>query len=115
MKQDIIKTIGIRIKENRERIGMTQSDLAEKTELSESYISHIERGKRTATIVSLVNIANVLGVTVDGLLYGVQINDNTEYQTDMDMVLDGCNTIEKRIIFKAALFAKYIISNYKKI
>ena len=40
----IDKRIGKRVKQARERLGITQEDLAEKTGLTTNYISTVERG-----------------------------------------------------------------------
>lgn len=40
----IDKRIGKRIKECREKLGMTQEDFSEKTKFSVNYISMVERG-----------------------------------------------------------------------
>lgn len=42
---------------------------------------------------------NVLEVTIDELLSGNQRYDPAEYQTDMDILMDDCNSYEKRVIF----------------
>lgn len=62
------KVIGAKIRQCRLQCKMKQSDLAEKTNLSASFVGHIERGTRTASLESIVAIADVLGVTVDELL-----------------------------------------------
>ena len=47
------KQIGYRIKEVREQNNFSQARLAEETELSISYISHIENAKRKASLESI--------------------------------------------------------------
>ena len=48
------RQIGYRIKEVREQNNFSQAELAEKTELSVSYISHIENAKRKASLESII-------------------------------------------------------------
>lgn len=50
------KQIGYRIKEVREQNNFSQARLAEETELSISYISHIENAKRKASLESIIRI-----------------------------------------------------------
>lgn len=100
MKAELKIVIGQRIKEIREREKLTQMKLAERADLSVSYISHIEHGKKSASIETLVNIANELGVTVNEFLYGIQVNDSMVYQTDMDILLGECTAIQKRIVYQ---------------
>ena len=48
------RQIGYRIKEVREQNNFSQARLAEETELSISYISHIENAKRKASLESII-------------------------------------------------------------
>ena len=47
---------------------LTQEALAEKVDVSTSYIGHIERGQKRCSLETLVSIADALGVTPDLLL-----------------------------------------------
>ena len=84
------RQIGYRIKEVREQNHISQAQLAEMTDLSVSYISHIENAKRKASLESVIRIVNALGITVDELLAGVQMNNPVE-------LLKGGNTGETSI------------------
>lgn len=92
--------IGKRIREIRKQQHLSQMKLAELTNLSVSYISHIETAKKHASLSSLLLISNVLGVTMDELLNGNQLSNPTEYQTDIDLVMADCSSNEKRLIYK---------------
>jgi len=63
--------VGKRIKEVRERCGLTQEELSEEIDISSSHMSVIERGKKGPRLETLVNIANALGVSADELLQDV--------------------------------------------
>ncbi len=101
-----IKIIGRRVKESRIQKHMSQADLAERIDMSVTYISHIETAKKQASLESLVRIADVLGVTVDNLLNGNQANDATEYRTELAQLFEGCTSYEKRIIYEIASATK---------
>ena len=94
------RQIGYRIKEVREQNHFSQAQLAEMTDLSVSYISHIENAKRKASLESIIRIVNVLGITVDELLAGVQMNNPAAYQTDIDILMEDCSENEKRFIYE---------------
>jgi len=47
---------------------MSQSDLAERTDLSAAYISLIESGKKQPTLPTLETIADALGLSLDVLM-----------------------------------------------
>jgi len=104
-----IEMIGRRIRELRENQGYSQSKLAETINVSTSYISPIENGKKQASLEIYIAIANELGVTLDELLYGNLINNPTEYLTDMDLLLSDCDALERRIIFETSRAIKGIL------
>lgn len=60
--------LGLRIREERLKQNYTQEQLAEKLNVSTTYMGYIERGERTLTLAKLVDIANILHVSVDYLL-----------------------------------------------
>lgn len=60
--------IGTNIANLRKRQGLTQAGLAEKVNYSDKAVSKWERGESAPDILTLVSLAEVLGVTVDDLL-----------------------------------------------
>lgn len=62
------KRLGERIREERRKLGLTQAQLAEAVDISDTYMGSIERGERSLTLDTLVRLVNRLGVTVDYLL-----------------------------------------------
>lgn len=62
--------MGYNIKENREKAGMTQAQLAEKAGVSRVTIAMLEtRNDFNTTTKTLLKIANALGTTVDALFF----------------------------------------------
>ena len=55
------------IRHIRRQQHMTLKDLAEKTGLTDAYLSMIERGRREPTLATLFKIAKALGVTAESL------------------------------------------------
>ena len=63
--QNILQTnVGARIKERRKLVEMTLGELAEKTSLTASFISQVERGKASISLNSLHSVSKALGVPV---------------------------------------------------
>jgi len=57
-----LKALGIKLRELREKAGMTQAELAKMTEIKQSQISKYENGQRdNLSIVTLCRISSVLG------------------------------------------------------
>ncbi len=64
METDIInRKIGGRIKDLRNRNGLTQQELADRTELTKGYISQLEHGSVTPSVVTLLDLIECLGTT----------------------------------------------------
>lgn len=100
------RLIGKRVRELRKSKRLSQIELAELADVSETYISYIECGKKKASLSILVSIANVLDVSMDELLVGNQINKRYDYQTEIHELIAGCNRYEQRIIFEMMLSLK---------
>jgi len=64
------KALGERIRAERKRQGLTQEKLAEMTDISESFMGHIERGGRTLSIETLVKLANALNLSIEFIVCG---------------------------------------------
>ena len=58
------KTMGDKIKELREKSGMTQTDLAERVGVSKSVVSAYEKGIRNPSNKVLEQIAEIYGVSL---------------------------------------------------
>ena len=75
----IDKRIGKRIKECREKLGLTQDQFAEKIGLSVNYISTVERGGSFPRYEKLIKIINGLEVSADAIFCDV-IDHAVEYK-----------------------------------
>lgn len=71
--------IGKRIKQCRERIGLTQEQFAEKTGLTTNYISTVERGASFPRCEKLILILNGLEVSADAIFCDV-LTHSTNYK-----------------------------------
>lgn len=59
---DIIKVFGVNVKYYRQAIGLSQEAFAEKCGLHRTYISAIERFRRSISLENIQRIADALGV-----------------------------------------------------
>lgn len=67
-EKELRELIGSNIAKYRRACGMTQDKLAEKLDITTSYISRVERGVKKLKLSSLVKTADILGVSCDALL-----------------------------------------------
>jgi len=64
----LLSLLGATIRQYRQQRGLLQAALATKTSLSHTYITEIEQGHRNLSVLSLVRIADALGLSVASLL-----------------------------------------------
>ena len=55
---DIKQAVGKRVKELRNKIGISQEELADTAQLDRTYITSVECGKRNISIVNIEKLAN---------------------------------------------------------
>jgi len=60
--------VGRRLKESRQKLGLTQEQLAERAGLHYSYIGQVERGDKNPSLKTLYRLAGALNVGIDYLL-----------------------------------------------
>ena len=77
--------IGARIKAARERVHLTQEQLAEIIDISPTHMSVIERGVKTPKLDTFVRIANALGVSTDALLQDVVVPANQSILAELSV------------------------------
>lgn len=56
-----------KVKQRREELGLSQTDLAKKLKLSVSYINKIENEKKPINVVLAIRIAKALDTTVEDI------------------------------------------------
>ena len=68
MPNEVYANIGAAVRKRRDAIGMTQKALAERTGLSRTSITNIERGGQALLVHQLLELAKALRVTPTALL-----------------------------------------------
>ena len=63
-----LNDLGVIIKAKREKLGLTQVELAELCKVDRNYIGMLERGERNPSYLSLMKIANGMNIKVYDLL-----------------------------------------------
>ncbi len=61
---DIKLLVGKRVKELRNKLGVSQEELADLAGLDRTYITSVESGRRNISIVNIEKLANALKVTL---------------------------------------------------
>ncbi|XID92331.1 helix-turn-helix domain-containing protein [Paenibacillaceae bacterium WGS1546] len=82
--------IGNRIKKAREHRGLTQEALAESMDVSNAYISKIERGRTPVNLENLDKICTVLETSPDYILRGTNTARDDYMRNEIIDMLAGC-------------------------
>ena len=100
--------IGNKLKELRVLKGLTQEELADRSELSKGFISQLERNLTSPSITTLMDILQCLGTTIgeffneapdEQIVFGKQdyfVKEDTEYKNEIKWIIPNAqkNTIE---------------------
>jgi len=73
---DALRRLGIRIRELRTRRGWSQEAFADIAGVHRTYMGHLERGEKNLSFLSILRVANALGVTLSELLAGLEKGDS---------------------------------------
>ncbi len=94
--------LGRQIRKQRKLKNYTLEQLAEKLEVSTTFIGQIERAKGIPSVETLVKIANVLEVSIDSLVFG-DLNaksGNTHFINSIADLTETFTSKEKELILK---------------
>jgi len=81
---DIKKVVGDKIKDLRNGRSWSQEELADKANVSRSFMGEIERGQANATIESLEKITNALEITLEDFFKNLQPSTDSKLALLMD-------------------------------
>lgn len=92
--------IGTRLKQARLKAGLTQQELAEKTNLSVAYISRVERGNSHINLKRLSEFCTILDASEGYILNGVSDDDETYLYSEFSDILKKCSPEKQKLIYK---------------
>lgn len=106
--------IGQRVRKYRKAYGLSQEELAEKVNISTTHLSHIETGNTKLSLPALVELASVLEVRVDDLLFGQRAISKNDDVADIAQILDTCSAAEVAMMRDLVAAAKTSIDKHLK-
>ena len=110
----IDKRIGKRVKQARERLGITQEDLAEKTGLTTNYISTVERGMSFPRCEKLIILLNGLETSADSIFCDVLEHSGEAKDSELSKkIADLPPEAQKRILQMVELMIQQEKDNMK--
>ena len=91
-------SLGQRIRQERQKLNLTQEQLAEPADVTTAFIGHIERSERSLSLETLIKISNRLGVTVDYLLSDSYKPRDPQMTEELLQLLDNKSPSQKRAL-----------------
>ncbi|ACL74446.1 helix-turn-helix domain-containing protein [Ruminiclostridium cellulolyticum] len=104
-KPTFLVLLGKKIRQSRLHKGLTQEDLSEITGLHPSYIGQIERGEKSPSVETLIDISKSLDTSIS---YILNVPDYKMKKELSDLVL-LCSEANKEEIYKITEIAKIIL------
>jgi transcriptional regulator with XRE-family HTH domain len=68
---DAARTLGERVKNRRNRLGISQEELADRADLHWTFVGQVERGRRNLSLHNLLKLAAGLGIDPGKLVQGL--------------------------------------------
>lgn len=107
MQQEInYVKLGLKIKEMRQKAGLTQDKLAEIISCNTSHISNIENNHTKVSLNVLFALANALNTSIDFLLADQLENSALALENEIIRVLKSCDNSTKEKLLKIAEIIK---------
>lgn len=107
MKVDY-EIVGKRLKEARIRKGLTQDMLSEDMDVSIAYLSRIERGNSQINLKRLIQICELLDISVSEVLEGVIPNTKQYLNSELYEVLLKCTPEKQKLIYGIAMLVSHV-------
>lgn len=86
MRELDYKEIGKRIRKQRTFLNMSRIELAEKMDITPTFLADIELGTKGFSVKRLNRFCNILKMSSDMILYGPKEHQRAEYATIMELI-----------------------------
>lgn len=104
--------IGQRIRKIRKAQGFCQETLAEQAGISVTHMSHIETGNTKLSLPVLVDLAEILDVRTDDLLYDEIFAERSSTIDEIVQILNTCTVQQLKIIKNILKTTKISLEQY---
>lgn len=88
-------SIGTRIKQRRNDLGLTQAQIKQETGISTGNMSEIENGIKLPSTPALISLSNILDCSIDWILKGKSLNRDTETDQREYRLLHGFRNLSE--------------------
>ena len=109
------RIISKRIKEARKLANLTQEELAEKIDISTNAVAKLEANLMTASLKTLINIANILNIDINYLLIDEKSKNKEDTSKDifLNSLISNLSEKDKDLIIHIINGLKIYSNDYK--
>lgn len=90
------KDLGKRIKAKREERKMSQTELAEKAQLSTQHVSNVENARSKVGLEKLIDICNALDCSVEEVVCGSTKSGRVVYHNEIAEIIEDFSDVQLR-------------------
>ena len=94
------KLFGKRLKELREKRGMTQEELSNLLNIEWQHISRLENGKNLPSCTILISLAEIFDIDIRSLTKYEHLNENINIYNEINNLLKISNPEQKKLFYK---------------
>ena len=105
--------LGIRMRNKRKKLHITQMDLAETTNLSVPYISLVENGRKKPSLDAILKISEALDLSLDYLLLGIESKESHLHQSDLSNLLSENPSDVQKLLLDFLQATREILAEYE--
>lgn len=106
--------IGQRIRKYRKALNLSQEQLAEKTGISATHMSHIETGNTKLSLPVLVSIADILSVQTDAIIFEKPQVNKSSIKQELSELIDSCSDSKLNVIMETVKTLKQSLDKYSE-
>ena len=93
--------MGARIRQFRRIKRITQEELAFRIDTSAAYISNIEAGKKKPSLQKLAEIADVLGITLNDIIYLPELHSSSFDTSEINNLISHFPPEKQQLLFQS--------------
>ena len=100
MPEEVIRELGITLKNHRKEQDLTQDDLADLTGISKRHIANIEKGIANASFEIVAILAKQLSISLDKIVHSSKIEIEEQVIKELALKLSDCTEEQKQLVIK---------------
>ena len=90
MSTELLENFGIAVRRMRTTRGLSQEQLAERSDLNRSYVGEIERGQVVSSLVTIHKLSTALDIPASGLLHECESTATSRFVQRIKLTAIAC-------------------------